>query len=105
MHVYKVRLRSDKRSADLIFDAPWYIEPDAISKAIGYAQEELRGPGTTFIIWLSCVISCLDSMGKLRKRGRPRIRTAEYWREYYIPHRMQRKFSCRNGGFRPRRPL
>ncbi len=43
MHVYKVRLRNDKRGAALIFDAlpvgaPWYIEPDAIS----YAHEELR---------------------------------------------------------------
>ena len=43
MHVYKVRLRDDKRGAALIFDAlsfgaPWYIEPDVISNA----HEELR---------------------------------------------------------------
>ena len=43
MHVYKVRLRNDKRGAALIFDAPpfgapSYIEPDAISNA----HEELR---------------------------------------------------------------
>jgi len=31
-----------------------------------------------------------DVMNKIKKRGRPRIRTAEYWREYYT--RKQREW-------------
>lgn len=31
-----------------------------------------------------------DLMAKIKKRGRPRIRTAEYWREYYT--RKQREW-------------
>jgi len=41
--VYEVRPRSDKCGFDLISDALpfgrlWYVEPNAISKAIGYAR-------------------------------------------------------------------
>ena len=42
-NVYEIRPRSDKRGADLIFDALplgrlWYSEPDAITNGIGYAK-------------------------------------------------------------------
>ena len=42
-HFYEVRPRQDRRGADLISDAPpfgrlWYIEPNAVSNAIGYAK-------------------------------------------------------------------
>jgi len=45
--VYEVRPRSDKRSVDLISDALpfgrlWYVEPNAISNAIGYAKFRSR---------------------------------------------------------------
>jgi len=42
------------------------------------------------IIRLHCVVGHFDLMIKIRKRGRPRIRTAEYWREYYA--RKQREW-------------
>jgi len=40
MHVYEIRLRKDKRGADLISDdlplgRVWYGEPNAVSNAIG----------------------------------------------------------------------
>ena len=43
MHVYEIRPRKDKRGVDLISDALpfgrlWYIEPNAISNAVGYAK-------------------------------------------------------------------
>jgi hypothetical protein len=42
-HVYEIRPRKDHRGVDLISDALpfgrlWYIEPNAISNAIGYAK-------------------------------------------------------------------
>jgi hypothetical protein len=42
-HVYEVRPRKDHRGFDLISDVLpfgklWYIEPNAISNAIGYAK-------------------------------------------------------------------
>src|SRR5438128_961447 len=42
-HVYEVRPRKDHRGVDLISDALpygrlWYVEPNAISNAIGYAK-------------------------------------------------------------------
>jgi hypothetical protein len=42
-HVYEVRPRSDKRGVDLISDALpfgrlWYIEPNAVNNAVGYAK-------------------------------------------------------------------
>jgi hypothetical protein len=43
-HVYSIRPRSDKRGGfDLISDALpfgrlWYVEPNAISNAVGYAK-------------------------------------------------------------------
>ena len=47
MHIYEIRPRSDKRGFDLISDALpfgrlWYIEPNAISNAIGYAKFRSR---------------------------------------------------------------
>jgi len=42
------------------------------------------------IIRLHCGVGHFDLMVKIRKRGRPRIRTAEYWREYYT--RKQREW-------------
>ena len=44
IHVYEVHPRKDKRGVDLISDALpfgklWYAAPDAISNAIGYAQD------------------------------------------------------------------
>ena len=43
LYVYEIRPRKDKRGVDLISDALpfgrlWYIEPNAISNAIGYAK-------------------------------------------------------------------
>jgi hypothetical protein len=43
MHAYEVRPRKDKRGVDLIPDALpfgglWYVEPNAISNAVGYAK-------------------------------------------------------------------
>ena len=42
-HAYEVRSRKDQRGVDLISDALpfgrlWYGEPNAVSKAIGYAK-------------------------------------------------------------------
>jgi hypothetical protein len=42
-HVYEIRRRKDKRGFDLISDVLpfgrlWYIEPNAISNAVGYAK-------------------------------------------------------------------
>jgi hypothetical protein len=47
IHVYEVRPRKDHRGVDLISDTLafgrlWYGEPDAISKAIGYAKFRSR---------------------------------------------------------------
>jgi len=44
MHLYEVRPRRDKRGVDLISDALpfgrlWYDGPNAMSNAIGYAQQ------------------------------------------------------------------
>src|SRR5437764_15416094 len=43
MHFYEVRPRKDKRGFDLISDALpfgrlWYVDPNAISNAVGYAK-------------------------------------------------------------------
>jgi len=43
MRLYEVRPRKDKRGVDLISDVPpfgrlWYVEPNAISNAVGYAK-------------------------------------------------------------------
>lgn len=43
MHVYEVRPRKDKRGVHLIcntlpFGRLWYVEPNAISNAVGYAK-------------------------------------------------------------------
>jgi hypothetical protein len=47
MHSYEVRPRKDKCGVDLISDALpfgrlWYVEPNAISNAIGYAKFRSR---------------------------------------------------------------
>src|SRR5206468_12409243 len=47
MHVYEVRPRKDQRGVDLISDALpfrhlWYVEPNAISNAVGYAKFRSR---------------------------------------------------------------
>jgi hypothetical protein len=47
MHLYEVRPRTDHRGVDLIsdalpFDWLWYGEPNAVSKAIGYASQYTR---------------------------------------------------------------
>ena len=47
MHVYEARLRKDKRGVDLISDALpfgrlWYEGTNAVSNAIGYAQQFSR---------------------------------------------------------------
>src|SRR5437763_7666458 len=46
-HVYEIRPRKDRRGVDLISDALpfgrlWYVEPNAISNAIGYAKFRSR---------------------------------------------------------------
>ena len=43
MHIYEIRPRKDKRGVDLISDVLpfgrlWYVEPTAISSAVGYAK-------------------------------------------------------------------
>jgi len=43
MHIYEVKPRKDRRGFDLVSDALpfgrlWYGEPNAVSKAISYAQ-------------------------------------------------------------------
>jgi hypothetical protein len=47
IHAYEVRPRKDKRGFDLISDALpfgrlWYVEPNAVSNAIGYAEHRSR---------------------------------------------------------------
>jgi hypothetical protein len=47
MHVYEVRPRKHHHGIDLISDALpfgrlWYVEPDAVSNAIGYAKHYSR---------------------------------------------------------------
>jgi hypothetical protein len=42
-HVYEIRPRNDKRGVDVIsdqlpFGRLWYVEPNAISNAIGYTK-------------------------------------------------------------------
>jgi hypothetical protein len=42
-HVYEIRPRKDHRGVDLIsavlpFGKLWYIEPNAVSNAVGYAK-------------------------------------------------------------------
>ena len=46
-HVYEIRPRKDRRGVDLISDALpfgrlWYVEPSAISNAVGYAKFRSR---------------------------------------------------------------
>src|SRR6266496_841532 len=73
------------------------------ANAIGYVGERLKAFGTAFIICLRCAIRYLDFMGKKKKRGRPRIRTAEYWREYYT--RKQREWRAAHPRIRTRQTL
>jgi hypothetical protein len=80
----EIRPRKDNRGVDLISDAlPFgrlgYGEPNAISNAIG--DLGLRRPGTRRLF---------DLVERIEKRGRRRIRTAEYWRAYYT--RKQREW-------------
>ena len=47
MNAYEVRPRKDKRGVDLISDALpfgrlWFVEPNAVSNAIGYAKFRSR---------------------------------------------------------------
>jgi len=47
VHTYEVRPRKDHRGVDLISDALpfgllWYGEPNAVSNAIGYAEQYSR---------------------------------------------------------------
>ena len=83
-HAYEVRPRKDHRGVDLIsdrlpFGRLWYTEPNAVSNAIGDLR--LRRPGTRRLFNL---------VEKIEKRGRRRIRTAEYWPAYYT--RKQREW-------------
>jgi hypothetical protein len=62
MHVYEVRPRKDHRGVDLISDALpfgrlWYVEPNAITNAIGYAK--FRGRSH------NAVIPVYDEAGKV----------------------------------------
>ena len=46
-HVYEIRPRKDRRGVDLISDALpfgrlWYVKPNAISNAVGYAKFRSR---------------------------------------------------------------
>jgi hypothetical protein len=86
----KFTSRRDKRGFDLLSDAAFGTAVLVEPIAIGYKGERLKAFGTAFIICLCCAIRYLDFMGKKKKRGRPRIRTAEYWREYYT--RKQREW-------------
>jgi len=50
---------------------------------------------------LVCAARHFDVMEKIEKRGRRRIRTAEYWREYYT--RKQREWRAAHPGWKKRR--
>ena len=61
-HVYEVRRRKDKRGVDLISDALpfgrlWYDGPNAMSNAIGYAQQCSRSH--------AAVIRVYDELGNV----------------------------------------
>jgi len=61
-HVYEVRPRKDRRGVDLISDALpfgrlWYDGPNAISNAIGYAEQYSRSH--------DAVIRVYDEVGKV----------------------------------------
>ena len=55
-HVYEIRPRKDKRGVDLISDALpfgrlWYDGPNAMSNAIGYAQQCSRSHGAVIRVY------------------------------------------------------
>ena len=80
MHIYEVRPRKDKRNVDLISDALpfgrlWYGGPNAISKAIGYAQHRSRSHDTVIHVYDAAgnVIETHDHKGDFKKpRALPR---------------------------------
>jgi hypothetical protein len=53
LHVYEVRPRKEKRSVDLISDAPPFSRLcyDAVSNAIGYAMRRSRAQDARFVTW------------------------------------------------------
>ena len=72
MHSYEIRPRKDRRGSDLISDALpfgklWYIEPNAISNAIGYAKFYGRSH--------DAVIRVYDEAGNVIETARERRRS------------------------------
>jgi hypothetical protein len=63
-------------------------EADAICNALDCAGYKLEGTSLDHLLVSRGRL--FDVMNKIKKRGRPRIRTAEYWREYYT--RKQREW-------------
>jgi hypothetical protein len=64
-HAYEVRPRKDRRGVDLISDVlpfgrRWYVEPHAISNAVGYAKFFSRSH--------DAVIRVYDEAGNLLRR-------------------------------------
>ena len=55
-HVYEIRLRPDKRGVDLIsdtlpFSPLWYVGPNAVSNAIGYAKHRSRSHDAVILVY------------------------------------------------------
>ena len=65
-------------------------EADAIGNALSYAGWKLEAAPKSLDHLLVSRGRLIDLMNRIKKRGRPRIRTAEYWREYYT--RKQREW-------------
>jgi hypothetical protein len=71
MRAYEVRPPKDKRGVDLIsgalpFGRLWYVEPNAISNAVGYAKFYSRSHDT--------VIRVFDFNGQRDRNARARVR-------------------------------
>ena len=57
-HAYEVRPRKDKRGVDLISDVLpfgrlWYDGPNAVSNAVGYAQQFSRSHGAVIRVTIT----------------------------------------------------
>ena len=55
-HFYEIRPRKDKRGVDLISDTLpfgrlWYVEPNAISNAVGYAKFFSRSHDAVILVY------------------------------------------------------
>ena len=87
MHTYEVRPRKDHRGVNLVSDALpfgrlWYVEPNAITNAVGYAKFYSRS------------LDCCDSRLRFDGQCDPNARTL--WRlQRAINDRARIVFDCR----------